>query len=1216
MSALTTVLTGPPSSGKTELLLRQYRAVLRDDPAGAVLWLAPTWRAAAAVRDRLLDANLAGCFRPGIMTFANFAGEVLKASPDPIRPLTAGMKRQLVRQLIDEQNARGRLKHFQPIVRTGGLVDLVGEFLGELKRLEIWPEHFRQACQSRGISAKDEELLEIYETYQQALTEHRLFDAEGSFWSARNWLQQGQRRPFENVRFVVADGFSDFTRTQHEILQILAGRVESLSISLTLEPPPCREDLFAKPLKTLAELRSMHPELEVQRVDSGQWTVDSGEGSGIGIQDSGASTEFKVPSTQESVEIRKSQTQPSRYSLLRTQNPVHSTQYSVLGTRYSNSAPTAASFLRWPAMQHLARHLFGNPRQAQPAEATEGIEILAAARPIGEMELIGADQAVDRRRRRQAGRYRGGFPRPQDPGGLAAEVFDRLGLPTAWEQGVRLDRMPLLRALVALLNLDKDDWPFDSLLAVIGSNYFQPAWPAWRKGRAAIELERAIRRMQIPQGREALLNELRRTGFPPVAQAPEKQNEREDDETEFEHAANRSLEVLERLAAAFDELPQKATLPEWAKAWMKLARQTGMSRDLDWEAETEVANIPKSDTLAWKILLSVLSAGDRLSGWLRQHPPLLDREEALRSLVDILGSERLPPVAEESGRIRVLSASSVRSLHVPYLFLAGLSEKAFPQPDREDRLYSEAEYARLVEQNLPLVTRTERNREEMLLFYEAVTRASKRLYLSYPALDDSAQPLSPSPFLLEVEQACGKDRIAKTEAADFRPVPKTGQPLSPGEFRLAAMAEALEGNYRWLACLRGAVHGAKPRPAAGVKWEPLHDSHAHDTRGHGAEDFTPSAAQNLFAGLELTMLRQDRERFGPAEGILSGDKARKQLNAEFSPQRTFSATELESYARCPYRYLLEKILKIEPLEDLALESDYLERGQSVHEVLAAFHQKVNQLREKPTSPAEFDDAEFGQLMQAAMQECLPPSSGKTVREALREIDRRLIAKWLADYRRQHEEYDKLWLDCETPPTPEFFEISFGLTKHASKTWAKEEPLKMTVGEDTIRLSGRIDRVDAGKTAGHAIFNILDYKTGAAAKFSLDEFMHGAALQLPIYALAVMELFLLDRDAIPWQAGYWFVAKDGFNNRQALKMYDRGENGRVELVEEWENIRGQIREIAAGLVHGIRNGFFPVFNRNERCTSSCPFSTICRINQIRSLEKTCLPTVMSEGKQDA
>ena len=104
---------------------------------------------------------------------------------------------------------------------------------------------------------------------------------------------------------------------------------------------------------------------------------------------------------------------------------------------------------------------------------------------------------------------------------------------------------------------------------------------------------------------------------------------------------------------------------------------------------------------------------------------------------------------------------SVRAMRIPYLFVAGLSEKAFPPPEREDRLYSEAEYVRLIEQGLPLVARRERNREEMLLFYEVITRATRRLYLSYPALDESAQPLSPSPFLTEVEEACGRETIRR-----------------------------------------------------------------------------------------------------------------------------------------------------------------------------------------------------------------------------------------------------------------------------------------------------------------------------------------------------------------------------------------------------------------------------------------------------------------------
>jgi ATP-dependent helicase/DNAse subunit B len=1132
------VLAGPPSSGKTESLLAHYRTVLTENEPGAALWLAPTWRAVSAVRDRLLDSHLTGCFQPGVMTFANFAAEVLKVSPDPIRPLTDPMKRQLVRQLIDGQNARGRLKHFRSIANTSGLVDLVVEFLSELKRLEIWPEHFRKACDARGISAKDEELLEIYESYQQSLLENQLFDAEGSFWSARHWLRQGQRRPFENLRFVVADGFSDFTRTQHEILEILADRVQSLSITLTLEPPPCRDDLFTKPLKTLAELQKRHANLQVR--------LEGRETKGEGGRGKAEEGNCKLQIEQGDLYQRPT----------------------------TNDQPAASSPFPLPpspfaALRHLEQHLFGNPREPHDAETTAGIEILAAARPIGEMEMIGSRI---KRLLVEDGAKPGDiavvFRSPQDSGSLTAEVFERLGLPVAWEQGVRLDRVPLLRALVALLKLDQDDWPFDSLLAVLGGNYFQPSWPAWQNGQTAAPLECLVRKFQIPAGRNELLS---RTDLQSVNENP---TDSDPLSSPFEKL---SFEILAQLAAAFDELPQKATLPDWAKAWEKLARQIGMLRGLDWNGESHGSSLQKTDALAWKMLLSALSAGDRLAGWLKQSPPEFTRDEAFRALTDILGSERLPSVGDESGRIRVLSASSVRSLHIPYLFLAGLCEKAFPPPDREDRLYSEAEYARLIEHDLPLVTRSERNREEMLLFYEAVARATKRLYLSYPALDDSAQPLSPSPFLLEVEQACGKDKIAKIVDNDFRPVKKTDQPFSPSEFRLAAMSEAIEGNPRWLASLKRMSLGAM-------------------------QEQSQQSIKNLFAGLELTLLRQDYERFGPAEGIFLGEQSKKVLHKDFSPSRTFSVTELESYAGCPYRYLIEKILKIKPLDDIALETDYRERGQKIHAVLATFHQKINGRHSGPTSPAKIDQAEFDELLQVSLQEHFPAHADHSLRAAMQEIDRRMIEKWLGDYRRQHEAYDNLWADCDRPPAPEFFEISFGLTKHASTSWAIAEPLELPDGQNVVRLSGRIDRVDTGFAAKHNIFTILDYKTGSTAKFSADDFLHGESLQLPIYAVAVMELFLNDRDAVPWQAGYWLVAKNGYNHKHALKIYHRGENGLEELEDEWETLRAKIGEIVADLIHGIRDGAFPVFNRDDKCTSYCPFSTICRINQIRSLDK--------------
>ncbi len=1110
MASKVTVLAGPPGSGKTDRLLGRYRGVLAAGRPGAGLWLTPTWRAAAELRRRLLGGGCAGCFSPGVMTFEGFAEAVLEFSPEAVRPISRLMKRQLIRQLIRQQHGEGRLKHFHSIAETNGLVDLVCELISELKRLEIWPEHFHRACDARGIGEKDVELLEIYDAYQRCLRERQLYDAEGRFWSARDRLDQGQRRPFERLRLVVADGFTDFTRTQHEILGILAGRVEELSITLPLEAEPRRAELFAKPLKTLGELRRRHPQLVLEE-------------------------------------------------LPRPENPP------------------------WPAMAQLERTLFADPRHAQPAEDTAGVEILAASQQLGEIEQIGSRI----KRLLTEGDVRCGgrpvrpdeiavvFRSPQEADSLIGEVFGALGIPFALEMGQPLDRSPALAALVALLRLDLDDWPFARLLTVLGSNYFQPEWPEWEEGKTGRVAQQTARRLQIPRERERLLKQLQSITAAHTKPPPVDGSTGRDHRWRLCDEAQPALALLLRLAAAFDELPQRAGPAGWAKAWGKLARQTGLLR-VPGTCVDEGSPCLVADQLAWQRLQKVLVAAETFAKWLKQQPAQWDRREALDALADILASERLGRGEDESGRVRILSAASARALRIPYLFLAGLSEKAFPPPQREDRLYSEAEYQRLIDEGLPLVARTERNREEMLLFYETMTRATRRLFLSYPALDASAQPLSASPYLNEVEQACG-GRIRRTESADLSPIPVGDEPLSAAEFRVKALATAMAGDEALLAGLL-----------------------QHDR----------SVAENVLAGLRLTSLRQDRRRFGPAEGMLPGEAARRELSARFPPQKTFSATELERYASCPYQFFLQRVLNLEPIEELALAVDYLQRGRLAHEVLAAFHQQVNRSLGRPGSPVELDPAEYDRMLGETIGQLADGEDGNPVEAALREVNRRMVVQWAAAYRDQHASYDQLWQECDSPLVPEFFEVSFGRTGAGEDPLATDRPLEFSVQDETVLISGRIDRVDTGRVAGRTVFNVLDYKTGAPLKFNRETIAAGTTLQLPLYALAVAELLLGDRDAVPWQAGYWYLKDKGFKPRQALKMYQPGEGGLVPQTE-WEEIRQGLRETVAGLVGGIRTGQFPVCSADDACTSRCPYSTICRINQVRSVEKTWQPDTQSD-----
>jgi ATP-dependent helicase/nuclease subunit B len=250
MTARLLLITGPARSGKTGRALARYRRALAERRPRATLWLSPSWRAAAEIRGRLIEGELTGCVSPAVTTFDHFAEAVVGSSPDPVRPLSWLMKRQLVRLILDEHLAAGRIQHFLSIGQTGGLVDQICQWISELKRLDVWPDRFRQACQARGMTDKDAELLAVYEAYQQLLNEHHLYDAEGRFWSARRLLREDRRAPFDRLRLVVADGFTDFTPPQHEIVEILTGWVEEVLITLPIEDEPRRADLFGKPMRT------------------------------------------------------------------------------------------------------------------------------------------------------------------------------------------------------------------------------------------------------------------------------------------------------------------------------------------------------------------------------------------------------------------------------------------------------------------------------------------------------------------------------------------------------------------------------------------------------------------------------------------------------------------------------------------------------------------------------------------------------------------------------------------------------------------------------------------------------------------------------------------------------------------------------------------------------------------------------------------------------
>lgn len=842
----------------------------------------------------------------------------------------------------------------------------------------------------------------------------------------------------------------------------------------------------------------------------------------------------------------------------------------------TNQQPPASSEKpgEWPARDHLESQLFRKYGAIQPpssaaSKSVRQIEIVAASSEQQEAEAIAA--------RIQRQLAEGAAPEeivvafrslPEQADRLRS-VFADYAIPVEIEARRSFSTSPVLRRLTLLLRLVTQDWAYRDLLRLVGDEGFKfginsqtGAFPGMRRS-----LERLIRSAQLPRGRRELLDQ-----FTAWAKS-EAEREVATDET---RSASAAVICLTELSEALDKLPAEATPLEWVAASEALLSMFGAlpaEDDLllsDWEALTAgMHQIAKCWTRFEK--RAEWPAQDFLSG-----VEYVARHSERR--------EQLPPPRS----VLITSIESVRHLEPGHLYLGGMGERAFPAPGRTDQLLSDGELEKLAQPQIPQPQSDidQHLADEMLLFYQVVTRPTESLTISYPALDDKAQSLEPSPYLAELRRVFGEVEIPRTTLpmGEAALTIQSWDASSQSEQRRQAVAATLEGKSKPLIQL--------------------------------ANSGAPSTARSMLAALELIQSRGQREQFGPWEGIYSSDAARERFTKAFGPQHFWSPSQLEGYAACGFRFVSENVLKLEPLPELTLETDVRHRGSLLHEALAAVHEQLLEASDE-SAKTEIVDRFLDML------ETLSATKGVYgLVAALKEIQRRELARWGENLADQTDHYQKMWHDFEEPPRPKHFEVRFGPGSRDSE--GRESPLStnepfslevpLTGGEvETVRFTGQIDRLDVGRIDATTVFNVIDYKSSAKQTVKLEKLEAGTQLQLPLYALAAEDLLMREQQGLAWEAGYWRVQGDGFGKSQKngkhktqLKLRE-SVDGRPTITAEWENARAILLERIGGLIRGIRQAEFPVYNADEHCTQFCDLSTICRIGQIRSLDKKWPPT---------
>jgi ATP-dependent helicase/nuclease subunit B len=494
--------------------------------------------------------------------------------------------------------------------------------------------------------------------------------------------------------------------------------------------------------------------------------------------------------------------------------------------------------------------------------------------------------------------------------------------------------------------------------------------------------------------------------------------------------------------------------------------------------------------------------------------------------------------------VQITTLNEIRGLSFDYLFISGLNDGDFPTRYTPEIFFSgtfaKEEYRHQVEQRY--------------LFYQALCTWNKKLYLTYPQFDDKRE-LVQSSFLQDFNSLFAMKTLT---SVDF------GNKIYSKE-ELLEMFGKLSSEQR---------KKIKISQEADIDLEKLQSE--IEIEGKRNEDpFGESDYSGFISKIS------DEEIGVRLQKISKGE---------------FSATQLENYAKCPYKYFVENVLQLETITEPVEELEAFEYGSLIHSILYEFYSK---LKEKGIVLFNCSDDDFKiteellfKIAEKRFDELnLSSDLSFYEREKLLGIrgnkKQSILYKFLNDERQNDGGY-----------VPSFFEIGFGKVKEEKNSGKLREGVKA----GKIRLKGKIDRIDINKD--EETLKVIDYKLGGTKPTS-EDLKSGISLQLPLYLFAAKELIKkeFDKEYKPADAQIFslkYNEKDFGKKSIKIKPYKvKKENNNDEINTAEEMIKiclDAVNKFAEDISKGIFH-LSQLKNRETKVCRFCDFKKICRIQEV-------------------
>lgn len=477
--------------------------------------------------------------------------------------------------------------------------------------------------------------------------------------------------------------------------------------------------------------------------------------------------------------------------------------------------------------------------------------------------------------------------------------------------------------------------------------------------------------------------------------------------------------------------------------------------------------------------------------------------------------------------------NEIRGLRFDYLFISGMNDGSFPTRYSPEIFFSGSFMKKeMIHQN-----------EERYHYYQTLCCWNKGLYLTRP-MHSNKKELVESTFINETAQLF---EIEKKDGSDYKN-------------KLFSVDELL----------------------------------ANLTKEKLAE-YDEIDADNIGKSISVDEIRStDPYAETPYTGYLKGSGLSEESvnRLEQFKDREYSISQLETYAKCPFKFYMERILKIESIEEPTEDVEAFEMGNLLHGILFEFFPA---LRNDGILLTGCDDETFRKA-ENMLYDIAEKKFDELIFDSVNTFHEREKIFGLSGNRKDSILYKVLLRERERDDdfVPEYFEVSFGkVNKDETDTiLSSDEPV--TAGN--VKLRGKIDRVETNP--GGSI-NIVDYKL-SGAKPAMKDLFNGLSLQLPVYMYTAQKL-LNDHFGKEFTPNQMVIYSLKYNENQF--GWSPVSLTRKKKDVDYEMLNNEVMEAAINYmnsyVESISEGKFPLSqlpDRDTKVCGYCTFNKVCRVQE--------------------